>query len=419
MSAKVKFYLKDPASQGESMINMIFYYSNHRMKISTGLKIGPNVWNPKKQRVRVIQGKTDHVAINDALDKNATLLSTVYRNMLNEGKDPTPIELKNEYIDQQNTNPFQKKQKQGFWDHFDNYLEYQKTRVCHSVYKDIDNSLRKHVRNCAIMYKINLSFDECKNKAGGFVEKFDDYLTYKIIRKNKNGETGLATNTVGKLFKNLKSFLNYCFAKEICPPFSLKYMVTKSEDVDKVWLKETEINKLYKLELEEKNLIECRDMFIVGCETGLRFSDFTRISPEHIHGDDIVITQTKTIRPVIIPISSKVRTILKKYKNKLPGHYNVRDFNMNLRDIADKAGIDEDVIITRKKGNVRTEEFRKKHELVTSHTARRSFCTNKYLMGMSPYEIMVISGHKTEKAFLRYLKIDSYVVARKSRKFFK
>lgn len=417
MSEKVKFYLKNPEASGESMIYMVFYFSKYRMKLSTGLTIEPKLWNYAKQRPRLIQGKTDHVPTFDTLEKNATLLNTVYRDMLKDGLDPTPDELKKEYILAQKTNPGQKKRKQGFWEHFENFIEYKKTRVCYDVYKDLNNSLRKHLINCEKLYKINLSFDGLRNKAGGFVEKLDDYLTYKAV--NSKDESGLATNSVGKQFKNLKSFLNYCFEKEICPPFSLKHMVTKTEDVDKVWLNEDEIDKIYKLKLKEENLIECRDLFIIGCETGLRFSDFTRISPEHVHGDDIVITQNKTTKPVIIPISSKGRVILKKYNNKLPGHYTVRDFNVNIRTVAEKSGIKEDIVITRKKGNEKTEEFVKKHELVSSHTARRSFCTNKFLLGMPSHEIMVLSGHKTERAFLRYLKIDSFIVARNSRKFFK
>ena len=47
-----------------------------------------------------------------------------------------------------------------------------------------------------------------------------------------------------------------------------------------------------------------------------------------------------------------------------------------------------------------------KHQLVTSHTARRTFCTNAFLDGIPVLSIMSISGHRTEKAFLRYIKIS-------------
>ena len=48
-----------------------------------------------------------------------------------------------------------------------------------------------------------------------------------------------------------------------------------------------------------------------------------------------------------------------------------------------------------------------KWELLTTHTARRSFATNEYLAGTPTLTIMAITGHKTEKAFLRYIKLVS------------
>ena len=47
-----------------------------------------------------------------------------------------------------------------------------------------------------------------------------------------------------------------------------------------------------------------------------------------------------------------------------------------------------------------------KWQLVSTHTARRSFATNMYLMGVPSITIMRITGHKTEKAFMRYIKLD-------------
>jgi integrase len=45
--------------------------------------------------------------------------------------------------------------------------------------------------------------------------------------------------------------------------------------------------------------------------------------------------------------------------------------------------------------------------MISSHTARRSFCTNEYLKGTPALTIMKVSGHKTESSFLKYIKISS------------
>ena len=53
----------------------------------------------------------------------------------------------------------------------------------------------------------------------------------------------------------------------------------------------------------------------------------------------------------------------------------------------------------------KTIESKTKWAMLTSHCARRSICTNNYLMGTDALTIMAISGHKTEKSFRRYLKL--------------
>ena len=58
--------------------------------------------------------------------------------------------------------------------------------------------------------------------------------------------------------------------------------------------------------------------------------------------------------------------------------------------------------ITRRR-RITIEETMKWQKLMT-HTARRSFCTNMYLMGVPVMTIMAISGHKTEKSFRTYIK---------------
>lgn len=55
--------------------------------------------------------------------------------------------------------------------------------------------------------------------------------------------------------------------------------------------------------------------------------------------------------------------------------------------------------------------LKKKYELISSHTCRRSFCTNMYLAGFPAEELMKISGHKSTTAFLTYIKVDNLQAA--------
>ena len=56
--------------------------------------------------------------------------------------------------------------------------------------------------------------------------------------------------------------------------------------------------------------------------------------------------------------------------------------------------------------NKTIEEIRPKYAWITSHTCRRSFCTNEFLAGTPVDLIMKISGHKSLRDFYRYIRIS-------------
>jgi integrase len=58
-----------------------------------------------------------------------------------------------------------------------------------------------------------------------------------------------------------------------------------------------------------------------------------------------------------------------------------------------------------KKGKKEKVEVKPKYEWITSHTCRRSFCTNEFLAGTPVELIMKISGHKSVKDFYKYIRI--------------
>jgi hypothetical protein len=75
------------------------------------------------------------------------------------------------------------------------------------------------------------------------------------------------------------------------------------------------------------------------------------------------------------------------------------------------AEINESVIVQSHKGGVIKRTTYPKYELIVTHTARRSGCTNMYLAGIPVIDIMKISGHKTEKEFMKYIKVSKLETA--------
>jgi integrase len=405
--AIVKFFIRDPKAIRKTSIMLSFTYSGKRIRISTGEQIFPAHWNNKADKVREVIDEPEACEINNRLKLMESLVTDVHHNFLRDGIIPSPKELMQE-IENQRIKPTLQNNNKGFWELFDDFVEYKRKRLPNV--KDFDNSLRKHLLNAEKNWKKPLTFASLKLKDKGLIEILDDYLTYDAI--NSKGEKGLATNTVGKQFKNLKVFLNWSFSNEYVPKFDTKHIVTKTEEVDAIYLKQEEVDTIFNLDdlTEEDTLI--RDLFTIGIETGLRFSDFIRIKPEYIVDNKLTINPIKTITNkkniVQIPISSKFRAILNR-RNGTPPNYDgeLTDFNKAVRELAKKAGINSEVVIYRKIGGKHIETVYQKYELVSSHTCRRTFCTLKFLGKMPANVIMKFTAHKTERSFLRYLKLGN------------
>lgn len=190
--------------------------------------------------------------------------------------------------------------------------------------------------------------------------------------------------------------------------FRNKKFKTIREESDSIYLSVDELNKIEKLDLSSSPRLEkVKDLFLIGCYTGLRFSDFTQIKQENINSDNTVINirTHKTGQRVSIPLHKTVRNILKKYNNNLPKAYTNQTMNEYLKQIVSLAGIKELIETTITRAGKIEKNISPKYKLVSTHTARRSFATNLYLAEVPTISIMKITGHKTEKSFLQYIRV--------------
>lgn len=132
-----------------------------------------------------------------------------------------------------------------------------------------------------------------------------------------------------------------------------KYQLFKnvSEESQAIALSENELDILARFDFSSSARLErTRDLFLVGCWTGLRFSDFTRIREENIKDDMITIQQQKTNEFVTIPLHPVFLRIWEKYNGNLPGNISNQKFNDNLKDVCREAGLTEHVIKSITKG---------------------------------------------------------------------
>ncbi|WP_159519538.1 site-specific integrase [Sunxiuqinia indica] len=231
------------------------------------------------------------------------------------------------------------------------------------------------------------------------VEFYYDFVRYLT-------KLGYSKNTIASRIKNLKVFCNASYERNLHQNIAYQSFKKQTEDSFNIYLNEEELASIFKLDLSDKPHLErVRDIFLVGCWTGCRFSDLFKVNKENISGEFIHLEQQKTQKRVIIPLHLVVKTILDKYNGKLPEMISNQKFNSYIKEVCKMAELKGKVSKNITKGGERTAETLEKWQMVRSHTARRSFATNLYKSGFPSISIMAITGHKTEKAFYSYIKV--------------
>jgi integrase len=230
------------------------------------------------------------------------------------------------------------------------------------------------------------------------MEEFIAYL------RSKN----LMMSTVRNIRQKVAAMINKAEKRGYAVERGFENVVVKNEYSCAIYLTVEELKRLNELKGLSKEAKAVRDRFLTGCFTALRISDYRRLTVEDNFNLDksfIQIKTQKTGAQVQIPIHPVVWDILKRNKNALPAMPTPQAFGSTIKRICKKAGITDEVLWERTVGTRVVRKKMKKYQLVSSHTARRSAATNMYLAGIPAARIMMVTGHQTEQAFFRYIRI--------------
>ncbi|WP_339837278.1 tyrosine-type recombinase/integrase [uncultured Flavobacterium sp.] len=243
---------------------------------------------------------------------------------------------------------------------------------------------------------------------------FDDinrifYNDFIIFLNDKN----YTKNYVGTVIQKIKTVMGYALDEGMHTNLEFKksYFSKVSEVINHPYLDLNELKAIEKLEFVDKEMDVARDVFLVGCFTGLRIGDLLSFikNPNFaiVEGNRFIqLKQSKTAKQVYIPLKSNVKKIMEKYDGNLPDYLHQNIINKHLKSICKRAKITEKYQYTRTEGGVEVIHDEPKFKFISTHTARRSFCTNAFKEGIPVHDIMAISGHKTERIFLDYIKVD-------------
>lgn len=419
-TAVARFVLKEPTSDKPTPIYLLYRYQNDRLKYSTGQTITPALWDANQQYARIDQptpkDREPFVSLNARLSRYRAALTQITSRCQLANIEPTVEEVRAQLNKEFATDKTRKQATTGrttapvavgFFEYCEGFLSDCKAgkrltqtnrQYSVSVLKSFRTTVN-HLIKFGSTYKAISKFD-------GFTMEF--YHRFKMHLTNQN----YTLNTIGKIIKNVKILLKEGYRDGVHTNTIFRHEDFKkmAEEVDNIYLTDHELQRLYDLDLTDNpRLATVRDAFLIGCYTGLRFSDFMQIHPHNLTNDGRLLTihTQKTGAKVAVPLTSNALAILERHGYKTPKVLSNQKFNAYLKELAQRADLTELVQTTRTQGGHRVTTTRPKWELVTTHTARRSFATNAYKGGVSTVDIMKMTGHKTETSFMRYIKVTA------------
>lgn len=368
---------------------------------SIGFRVLVDNWDEDKQRVKNRSTVTDRDEINRLIKNLITHFETFENTNKAKGITPSYEDVRKHY-DSYFTQP--EKQKDLF-EFIEQFIEDAKTRNnVHTGKRVAEGTIKGYKTTQKILERFHkevykISFDKLT------LDWYFDFIDFC-------NRIELSVNYTGKHIKTVKTFLVSAIEQGLTKNESFKsnkFKVPK-EDVYNIYLTIEELTKLWALDLSKDEVRQrARDLFLIGAYTGLRVSDYNHLTERNItqvNGVRIVKIKTKkTGQVVAIPLHPVVDAILTRYNGKPPKKMPDQKINEHIKTVCEESGIDGIEYVETTKGGLKVTEKKYRFQLVKTHTARRSFCTNAYLSGMSTLDIMSISGHKTETAFMKYIKV--------------
>ena len=396
-----------------------------RIKLFTGFKIKVADWDFKKGFVKTYPGKSTNVLISRRL-KETELTIYEYLDQYRYGKPRlTFIELEeklNQLIDNPRTS-FNKNKKSGVGRGADTVLY-----LLDYFIKDSEAGVRLSPTKKKLKPSTINSFKTTRKKIVAFFNsKGWDLKLWEITQEHIDMlsdhlilDLEWSMNTHAKFMMDMLQMFKYAVKLKKLPPAILTELKfdTSREETDAIYITMDQIKEMYaikKFDLPEQEVV--RDMFVIGCFTGMRFSDYSVLDPSAIRNNRLSFIQVKTGAKVTIPIHPIVNEILQKYNYVLPPVPRNNEFNAIIKTVGEKMPslhVPFTKQITYKRELVEIEKM--KYEFLMTHTARRSFCSNEYIRGTDPMIIMSISGHKSYKSFMRYIKVSGDQFADKMEK---
>lgn len=391
----LNLYLKSPNSDRPTPILLVIRLSGKGIKCSTGQSILPMHWDSDRQMAT--RQAAGHTEINAMLDKIKADTIRIYRTYQLNNTIPTPAQLR-QGIRHQATNDHQ-----HIMPFFRLYAR-QQSDTCQASTITNTQSTISHIN--ALQQQSGLPLTFASIASNGFYRQMLQYFA----------SHNLTNGTIGKHIKTFKRFLNWAAANGHNQHIGQHRFALPKSEHDIIFLTQDELTAIATLPLPPSfgrgdRGEAVRDAFLLACYTGLRFSDLAGLTHAQLH---VVDSQPSFIRKRIqkidsylsVPLSPLAQAIIDRYQWTQPLPPNSTT-NAIIKKLGLLAGITSPTAKTSYYGQNRTIATVPKYQLMSAHTARRTFITLSYSKGMKLEHIMAIVGIRNHRTIQRYLAIPT------------
>ena len=361
--------------KGMALVQVEAYLNRKKKYFSTKVYLSPDQWDFKK---RMVKNHPNADAINHMLYEFMAEIEKKELGLWQQGKQISLDSLKNSMESQDDGTSF---------------IAFFRNEIAKSSLKE--STKRNHLSTLELLrgYKKDVSFSDLTFE---FISSFDHYLQQK----------GYHTNTIAKHMKHLKRHINVAINKEYMEiqKYAFRKYKIKSIENSHTHLSPEELGKIESLELDGRfmKLEKTKDAFLFCCYAGLRYSDFTNLSPENIvkmHQETWLIyksvkTNTEVRLPLYLLFEGKGIEVLNKYQDNLADFFKLRD----------NSNVNKELLIIAKLSGL--------NKRISFHTARHTNATLLIYSGVNITTVQKLLGHKSVKTTQVYTNIMDITIVR-------
>lgn len=234
-------------------------------------------------------------------------------------------------------------------------------------------------------------------------DAIDSAYYYRLCRKME--DYGYSINTMGAVIDKLKIVMNEGLKQKFHTNTEFKEFKSMSEVPETIALSQEELEALWRFKSKSSWEKKARDLFIIGVYSAARWEDYSRFTLANISSGKLSYSQLKTGATVIIPASSRLVKCLKRNGGAAP-KLSQQKFNEAIKTVCEGIGMTAPVHYSIGKGAGREHHVKRRCDMVSSHTARRTGATLLYKSGVPIKQCMMITGHRSESTFLGYIRIS-------------